>query len=84
LPTPAALDAAGIGLVAVFAGDGTINSLIESLAGWSGAVLVLAGGTMNLLYHRLHGERTTDEVIAAAARGKSALRRPGVIPLSGG
>jgi len=79
LPTPAALDAAGIGKVAVFAGDGTINSLIAALAGWSGAVLILPGGTMNLLYHRLHGERTTEETIAAVARGEAMLRRPGVI-----
>ena len=79
LPTPAILDAAGIDRVAVFAGDGTINTLIASLAGWSGAVLVLAGGTMNLLYHRLHGERSMEEVVAAAASGETVMRRPGVI-----
>jgi hypothetical protein len=73
------LDAAGIDLVAVFAGDGTINSLIGALAGWSGALLVLPGGTMNLLYHRLHGERTLEEVVAAVAQRVSALRRPSVI-----
>jgi hypothetical protein len=79
LPTPAALDAAGIDRVAVFAGDGTINALIAGLAGWQGAVLVLAGGTMNLLYHRLHGERTVEETIAAVARGEAAMRRPSVV-----
>lgn len=79
LPTPAMLDAAGIDLVAVFAGDGTINSLIAALAGWNGALLVLPGGTMNLLYHRLHGERSMEEVVAAVARGETVLRRPGVI-----
>jgi len=79
LPTPAALDAAGIDLVAVFAGDGTINGLIGALAGWGGAVLVLPGGTMNLLYHRLHGEQSLEEVVAAVARGASTMRRPGVI-----
>jgi len=79
LPAPAMLDAAGIDFVAVFAGDGTINSLVGALAGWSGALLVLPGGTMNLLFHRLHGERTMEEVIAAVARGESVLRRPGVI-----
>ena len=78
-PSPAMLDAGGIDLVAVFAGDGTINSLIGALAGWRGAVLVLPGGTMNLLYHRLHGDRAMEEVIAAVARGDSAVRRPGVI-----
>ena len=84
LPTPAALDAAGIDLVAVFAGDGTINSLIGALAGWTGAVLVLAGGTMNLLYHRLHGERTFEEAVAAFARGEFSRRRPGVIRSTAG
>jgi diacylglycerol kinase family enzyme len=79
LPTPAILDAAGIRLVAVFAGDGTTNTLIATLAGWDGALLVLPGGTMNLLYHRLHGQRTMEEVIAAVARGEAIARRPGVI-----
>lgn len=79
LPTPAMLDAAGIDRVVVFAGDGTVNSLIKGLAGWSGAVLVLAGGTMNLLYHRLHGQRSVEETIAAVARGETMMRRPGVI-----
>jgi hypothetical protein len=79
LPTPAILDAAGIDQVAVFAGDGTINTLIAALAGWRGSVLVLPGGTMNLLYHRLHGQRTMEEVLAAVAGGKAGVRRPGVI-----
>ncbi|MEO6040710.1 MAG: diacylglycerol kinase family protein [Croceibacterium sp.] len=79
LPTPAILDAAVIECLAVFAGDGTVNALIGTLAGWSGAVLVLAGGTMNLLYHRLHGERSLDEVIAALADGDARRHRPGII-----
>lgn len=79
LPTPAILDAAGIDRVAVFAGDGTINTAIAGLAGWRGAVLVLPGGTMNLLYHRLHGDRTLEDTVAAAARDEAAVRRPSVI-----
>lgn len=79
LPTPAILDAAGIDRVAVFAGDGTINFLLGELSGWGGAVLVLPGGTMNLLYHRLHGERAMEEVVAAVATGRSAMRRPPII-----
>lgn len=79
LPTPAMLEAADLDRVAVFAGDGTINTLIAGLAGWGGAVLVLAGGTMNLLYRRLHGERTVAQVIEACARGDSTMRRPGVV-----
>lgn len=84
LPTPAKLDDAGIDRVAVFAGDGTINTLIAGLAGWDGAVLVLPGGTMNLLYHRLHGERSTEETIAAVARGEATMRRPAVVRGSAG
>lgn len=79
LPTAAMLDAGNIDRVAVFAGDGTINSLLTALAGWSGAVLVLPGGTMNLLYHRLHGDRTMEEVVASVERGQVRMRRPGVI-----
>jgi hypothetical protein len=79
LPAPAELDRAGIELVAVFTGDGTASSLVAALAGWSGAILVLPGGTMNLLYHRLHGQREMAEVIALAASGQARRRRPGVI-----
>jgi hypothetical protein len=79
LPTPAILDAAEIDRVAVFAGDGTINSLLAALSGWSGAVLVLPGGTMNLLFHRLHGDRSMEEVVAAVASGQSAVCRPSII-----
>lgn len=79
LPTPAALHAAGIRRVAVYAGDGTVNGLIAGLAGWDGAVLVLPGGTMNLLYRRLHGQRTLEETLAAVSRGEAAPVRPSVI-----
>ena len=79
LPAPQDLDAAGIDLVAVFTGDGTANTLIGALAGWRGAVLVLPGGTMNLLYRRLHGEREMAEVVALAAAGEAERRRPGMI-----
>jgi len=79
LPTPAALDQANVDHVAVFTGDGTINALLTGLAGWGGAVLVLPGGTMNLLYHRLHGERTMEQAIAAVGAGEATLRRPGVV-----
>jgi hypothetical protein len=79
LPTSAMLDAARTETVAVFAGDGTGNSLIAELGGWGGAVLVLPGGTMNLLYHRLHGEQALQEVVAAVASGRARRHRPNVI-----
>lgn len=80
LPQPAELDAAGVTLVVVYAGDGTLNAVLDRLAGWSGAVLVLRGGTMNLLFHRLHGkDATTAEVIAALHAGTLQPIRPQVI-----
>ena len=84
LPTPAALDRADIETILVFAGDGTANALITSLAGWSGAVLVLPGGTMNLLYRRLHGERPFGEVVRSAATGAARRGRPGVLACDAG
>jgi len=84
LPAAAELAASGIAVVAVFTGDGTINSLLGELAGWDGEVLVLPGGTMNLLYHRLHGDRPMEEVIAAFARGEAERRRPSVVRTAAG
>lgn len=84
LPNAARLDEAGIGLLAVFAGDGTVNALIAALAGWSGVVLVLPGGTMNLLFHRLHGQRSIEEVVRLTAEGRAACIRPSVIRCAAG
>lgn len=76
LPDPAALDGAGIGMLAVYTGDGTLNAAITRLYGWGGAILVLDGGTMNLLYHRLHGDAPREEVIARVAAGAARRVRP--------
>ncbi len=75
LPTPGELDAAGITLLAIYTGDGTLNAALKGLHGWSGAVLVLPGGTMNLLSKRLHGDHTPAEIIAVVAAGGSRRRR---------
>jgi diacylglycerol kinase family enzyme len=84
LPSGARLDASGIRLVVVFAGDGTVSALISALEGWSGAVLVLPGGTMNLLFHRLHGDRSVADVVRQAAADGARRTRPGVIRCSAG
>src|SRR5690606_1641467 len=76
LPTPESLDAAGIHCVAVFAGDGTVNSCVSGLYGWGGAVLVLPGGTMNLLARRLHGETPVEQIVASVASGGMRPVRP--------
>ena len=74
LPTPAALDAAGVALVVVYTGDGTVNALVNGLAGWGGAVVVLPGGTMNLLARRLHRDLGFDQILDIVAAGGA---RPG-------
>lgn len=89
LPTPEELDAAGLRMIAVFAGDGTINALAHALHGWRGAVLVLPGGTMNLLSLRLHGPRSSEEIVQSVVRGDarrvrlSAIRCDNHIALAG-
>lgn len=75
LPTAAALDAAGIGMVVIYTGDGTMNGLINRLDGWGGTVLALPGGTMNLLPHRLHGGASVDQILDIVAGGGARARR---------
>ncbi len=77
LPTPAELDAGRIRRLAIFTGDGTLNAAISALKGWSGEVVVLPGGTMNLLSKRLHGsDAELEEIIERIASGASRSVRP--------
>ncbi|MBA4353233.1 MAG: diacylglycerol kinase [Novosphingobium sp.] len=79
LPTGAALRAAGVRTLAVFTGDGTINSAATAAEGWDGAILVLPGGTMNLLSKTLHGDvpaaAVVDRLVAGTFR---RISRPAV------
>ena len=53
-PQPAQLDAEEVAILCVFGGDGTTHSVVANASGWNGgAVLVLPGGTMNLLAKRM-------------------------------
>jgi len=71
LPKAAELDAAGVDTVVLFAGDGTINAAACALAEWTGAILILPGGTMNLLAKLLHGDADPAAIIhAARERGR--------------
>lgn len=63
LPTRDDLEAAGVATLAIFTGDGTINAAASALEGWKGALLVLPGGTQNLLSKSLHGDVPADEII---------------------
>ncbi|MXP26444.1 diacylglycerol kinase [Altererythrobacter indicus] len=84
LPKVEELREAGIETVVVFAGDGTTNALITALYGWEGAILVLPGGTMNILYHRLHGDTEMADVLERAAKGDMQKVRPGIVRCSQG
>lgn len=72
LPDPAVLDSAQVDTVVLFAGDGTINAAIRALADWRGAILILPGGTMNLLAKSLHGH-ADPAAIVQATHGVSTL-----------
>lgn len=79
LPAPADLAAAGVPLAAIYTGDGTLNAALTGLKGWHGAVLVLPGGTMNLLSKRLHGDFPGEEILGVVAAGGALRRRPAKI-----
>lgn len=76
LPTPDDLNAAGVECVTVYTGDGTANACVSGLYGWGGAVLVLPGGTMNLLARRLHGNVSGEQIVASVASGGARRVRP--------
>jgi diacylglycerol kinase family enzyme len=64
MPGPDALGDADT--VLLFAGDGTINAALRTLEGWGGAILILPGGTMNMLAKRLHGATDPHAIVHAA------------------
>lgn len=74
----------GVDILVIFTGDGTVNSLVTGLTGWEGAVLVLPGGTMNILAHRLHGEAEPAEIVARVAAGHARRIRPALVRSSRG
>jgi hypothetical protein len=77
-PSPADLDAAGVEMLAVFGGDGTTHSIVMKACGWDKPVLVLPGGTMNLLAKRMHGEVPAPEIVGRLT-GSLRTVRPSVI-----
>jgi len=66
IPDAATLDAAEVDTVVLFAGDGTINAALCALADWSGAFLILPGGTMNMLAKILHGDADPAAIVHSA------------------
>lgn len=71
LPEQAELRAACVTLLVELSGDGSINALASRLDGWDGALLVLPGGTMNLLSRSLHGEATAQQIVARMLAGQA-------------
>jgi Diacylglycerol kinase catalytic domain len=63
LPKRAEVEKMAVDVVATLSGDGTVAGVCEKLRGWSGALLVLPGGTMNLLSRRLYGEQTVGSLL---------------------
>lgn len=78
-PTRAELERAGVDVLAIFTGDGTVNAVVTGLYGWGGAVLVLPGGTMNILAHRMHGTATAEQIVARVAAGQARRLRPTIV-----
>lgn len=84
LPTIADLDGAGVTTLAVFAGDGTVNAVATQLDGWKGNVLILPGGTKNLLARELHGEDGFADIVSRFAAGSLKPVRRQMIACSAG
>lgn len=81
----ALLHRAGATHLVIYAGDGTVSAVLSQVEGWSGAVLVLPGGTMNLLAKALHGpDVAAAPLLAALGRGELRPSRSAVIGWSGG
>lgn len=67
---PDAKVARGVDRIFVMTGDGTVSAVHQALAGWPGELLVLPGGTMNLLARALHGEAAPLDIVDAIRAGK--------------
>ena len=83
LPGRAELERAGVATLAVFTGDGTISALLPPLEGWDGHVLVLPGGTTNLLAKMLHDPCDLAVIVAAFAEGQARPERRSCVRWSG-
>jgi hypothetical protein len=87
-PDAAEANAAGIGLIAIYGGDGTMSRTLRDLEGFSGQALTLPGGTFNLLARDLFGERDPLAIVEALAAGqlsrvrRNCIRGSGVLALA--
>jgi hypothetical protein len=70
LPDAEAARAGAPELIVIFTGDGTVSAAVDLLGpdegAWDGPLLVLPGGTMNLLARKLHSADAPEEIVRAA------------------
>lgn len=87
LPDRETLERQAVDTLVIYTGDGTINALANALEGWAGTLLVLPGGTLNLLSKKLHGDRTVEDIVADLHRARSVcpsvIRGAGITALVG-
>lgn len=76
LPQTDMLEAGSVDTIVLFAGDGTINAAACALEEFAGTMLILPGGTMNMLARRLHGDADTAAILKAAIAGAEAHPLP--------
>ncbi|WP_188645411.1 diacylglycerol kinase family protein [Tsuneonella deserti] len=87
-PDGAAANAAGLALVVIHGGDGTISRTIGGLEGFAGAALPLPGGTFNLLAREMFGERDPLAIVGLLGEGRlvptrrKCIRGAGVLALT--
>lgn len=87
-PDAAEANAAGLGLIVVHGGDGTLSRTIGGLEGFGGAVLPLPGGTFNLLAREMFGDRDALTIVdllrerRLAWVRRSCIRGEGVLALA--
>jgi hypothetical protein len=79
LPTAGVLDDAGVDLLLVLSGDGTLNAAAGGLETWGGTMLPLPGGTLNLFHKTLHGDRSPEDILHDALAGKARTVHPPTI-----
>lgn len=63
-------------IVACLGGDGTANAIVDHYGDKDVELLVLPGGTMNLLARKLHGEADIPAIIAEVAERERIVRLP--------
>lgn len=74
MPDAAQANTAKVDRVIIFTGDGTVSSAVDALEGWNGELLILPGGTMNLLARKLHGEADPITIVEKMLAGEGQIR----------